>query len=128
MAIKKVFFSHLKSCVYMFKNGKPAYFINGEYHTDVPTEIDELTLECDQGNPAYFINPEKKEIDTAITDPLEHIKKKAIEEYLASQAAAVNPTNDRGATETTKLNVQTTAKLVGTASSDSGTPGVKVSK
>lgn len=127
MAIKKVFFSHLKSCVYMFKNGKPAYFINGEYHTDVPVEIDELTAECDQGNPAYFINPEKKEIDTA-ADPLEHLKQKVIAEYLAAQAAASDPTNDRGSTETTKINVQTTDKLIGSASSDSKTPGVKISK
>jgi hypothetical protein len=124
MTIKQVFCSTFPSCVYVFKNGKHAPFIAGEYHTADPIEIEELTAEITRGHEVYHFNEAKREVDTNNIDPLEYIKKKAVEEYLAKQTAANNPNNDRGSTEETKLAPQVTTKLV-TAASSNATPTSK---
>jgi hypothetical protein len=119
MAIKHVFCSRLSSCNYVLKDGKVVHFVAGRYYTDVKKEIDELTELCEGNHETFYVDPGQKEVDTETLDPLSYIKKKAVEEYIAAQAAAMKPTNDRGnTTQGAKVNMQTTDKLVVAAESN----------
>lgn len=96
MTIKKVFKSTQPSIQYCFKNGKIAAFANFEYATELESEIAELQAEIGeegQGksrHPHLYVDPDKAEIDTEAMDPLEVIRKKAVEEYIKTQARAMN--------------------------------------
>lgn len=96
MTHKNLFLSSLKNCKYLFKNGKEAHFISGEYLTDIKSEIDELEEEVKLKHPHIYTDLDKLTVDTTKLDPLEEIKKKAVEEYLAAQSKAV----DLGTTDT----------------------------
>ena len=111
MAMKRLYKSRIPSCKYGFKNGKEANFINHEYLTDIPGEIQELDEEIALGHPTLYIDAARKEIDVDGRDPIEEIKAKAIAEYIASQKAAMNPANDRGKTALEKLKTATSANV-----------------
>jgi hypothetical protein len=76
--------------------GKDFHFLNGEFLTNIQAEIDELNAEVAAGHPHIYVNPDRVTVDTKYVDPLAELKAKAIEEYLANQAAALDKTNDRG--------------------------------
>jgi len=84
---------------YLFKNGKAAPFIGGWYYTDVQSEIDELSAEIASGHPFFSIDENRKTVTAEEMDPLDSIKKKAVAEYLAAQAAAINKSRNMGQTE-----------------------------
>lgn len=85
----------MPSCNYLFKNGKPAIFINHEYLTDIAAEVEELDAEIKLGHPHISRDPLKKEVDDTKLDPLAAVKAQAIKEYLAQQAATAG-TQDMG--------------------------------
>jgi hypothetical protein len=118
MAMKRVFFCSIPSCNYLFKNGKPAIFINGEYYTDIASEIAELEAEISYGHPHISINADKREVDDTKLDPLAAIKAQAIKEYLAAEAIK-DTTKDMGSTVSEKLNVNSSANI---ASETSASP------
>ena len=95
MAIKQVFYCAMPSCNYLFKNGKPAIFINHEYLTDIKSEIEELDAEIAIGHPHIKRDELKKEVDDTKLDPLAAVKAQAIREYLAAQAST-DMTKDMG--------------------------------
>lgn len=99
MAIKQVFISSLGNSKYIFTNGKEANFINGEYSTDIESEIADLENQIKAGHPHIGRNIAKLTVDTDSMDPIEDIKRRAIEEYVAKQKAASDIKNDRGTTE-----------------------------
>jgi hypothetical protein len=108
----------------MFKNGKAAPFVDGKYATDIESEIEELDEEVAAGHPTFYIDDKEKELDTNVSDPMEAIRAKVIAEYLANQARAEDPTNDRGSTgatsEVATKGVLTTAGIkVGAINSNS---------
>lgn len=105
MPKKTQFLSRVSSCRYIFKNGKEAAFINHKYLTDTLSEIEELQNEINQGHPTIYVDKNNLIVDTATLDPLHEIRKKAVEDYLAEQAAASDITNDRGTSDNGKLNV-----------------------
>jgi hypothetical protein len=97
-----VYFSSFPSCQYVFKSGKVAPFVGGRYTTKIQSEITELDHEISEGHPHIYV---KKGMETAVAadlDPLSAIKKRAVEEYLAAQAKALDPTNDMGSTVAAK--------------------------
>lgn len=120
MAIKNVFTSTLPSCRFIFKGGKEAPFINGEYYTNDEIEIKELEAEIAASHPFISVNSEKKTIDTDKLDPLETIKQAAIAEYLAKQAASNSKDNNRGISVQTKLTVANSTTIAD-AAAGSGT-------
>jgi hypothetical protein len=119
MAIKSLFKSRIPFIQYFFKNGKQAAFLNGEFITDVPSEVEELNLEVTSGHPHIFIDEEKKTIDTNQLDPLDEIRRKAVEEYRASIAAATDKNQDRGSTEQGKLEGIASTSTIADASASS---------
>ena len=125
--ILNVYHNTLGNCRYTFKGGKDANFLSGMYTTDIATEIEELDLEVASGHPHIYVDPEKLTIDTTYVDPLLEIKRKAIEEYLAAQAVAMDKTTDRGETDqNSKLqgiaNTSTIADGAAESSSSDGAP------
>jgi len=99
MAIKRVFCCTLGSCSYTFAKGKSAIFTNGQFFTDVPSEIEELEKEIAAGHPHLFIDPAYTEVDTEKLDPIEIIRQKAIADYIKQQKElGENPARDMGNT------------------------------
>lgn len=119
---KKVFKSRIPSCRYVFKDGKHAPFIGGEYYTSDTTEIAELKAEIAANHPFLFIDENKKEIDTDKIDPIEEIRRKAVEDYIASQKQSLNKTNDRGTSTQERLNVANSTSIA-EGSGDSNSTG-----
>ncbi len=126
MAIKKLYKSRLPSCKFLFKNGKEAIFINSEFATDVVSEIEELNVEIASGHPHIYIDDTRKEIDTNQMDPLEHIKAKAVADYIAARQKANDPSNQRGNTEQGKLNPTSSATISGAGAQSDSTAGAKL--
>ncbi len=96
MTMKRVFKSSLLSSVYLFKNGNPANFINGEYYTNIEEEVAELENEVRLGHPHIYMDPNRREVDTDKLNPIEEIKRQAVEEYLAKVAAGQGQGKDMG--------------------------------
>ena len=90
------FCSNLPSSKYIFKSGKVANFVRGQYLTSIESEIAELNADIGFGHPNIHIDPKERTVDSLHADPLAKIKKLAIEEYLAAQQRAVDPSNDMG--------------------------------
>ncbi len=96
--LKNIYFNTLQNCRYTFKNGKDANFLNGQYVTDIRSEIDELDAEVEFGHPHIYVDANKRQIDVQFRDPVEAIKRQAIAEFLAQQKEATNKANDMGTT------------------------------
>lgn len=96
MSTLRVFKATLPSVNYIFKNGKPAIFVNGMYTTDVPFEIEELDAEIATRHPHIFIDESMREIDSAKVDPIAALREKIIAEYKAKMEAATAHDNDLG--------------------------------
>lgn len=73
--------------------------MSGEYLTDVKEEIDELNDEIRLGHPHLFKDTKREVVDIKFIDPVEAIKKRAVEEYLERQRVALDKTKDGGTTE-----------------------------
>ncbi len=99
MTIKHIFKSRIPSMTYVFQRGAVAHFIGGRFMTDIYEQIAELEAECKSGNPTIYIDEAEMSIDSDALSPLDTIKKKAVEEYLASVKSATLASNDMGSTE-----------------------------
>ena len=123
MSTLRVFKATLPSVNYIFKNGKPAIFVNGMYTTDVPFEIEELDAEISTRHPHIFIDESMREIDSAKVDPIAALREKIIAEYKATMAAATSMDNDRGTAEAPKLKPASTSDIMEAAAGGSGVAG-----
>lgn len=85
--IVNLFFCHIPSSRYVFPDGTEAAFIAGRYATDDEDKIAHLNYEISKGHQHIFTDPEKLQCDEAELDPMEALKKKIIEDYVAQQAA-----------------------------------------
>ena len=124
MAIVNLFKSRIPSCRYIFKNGKEAHFINGEYMTDIEEEIEQMNYEIKLGHPHLFVDAEKVTVDTTKLDPLSEIKAKAIAEYIARQKEATDPSNDMGSTGVEPGKLKGIGNSRGVASATAASSGV----
>lgn len=124
--MKRLFLCTIQSCKYHFKNGKEANFISGEYATDAAEEIEQLDAEVAAMHPHIYIDPKRKEVDASTLDPLEVIKRKAVEEYIAAQAAATDTSRDMGNTSAADIlaerlqGIATSANVAGAAAQSTG--------
>jgi len=99
MAATKVFnkfCSNLPSSKYVFRSGKVAHFVGGQYLTTVKSEIEELNDEIEAGHPHIYVDSAEVTVDSESLDPLAKLRKSIIDQYIKDQAKAVNPDNDMG--------------------------------
>ncbi len=121
--VMHVFKNSILNCRYTFKTGKDAIFFNGEYFTDIPAEIAELNEEIVLGHPFIFVDETKRTVSKSALDPLEEIRRKAIEEYKASIAAA-QEANKEGSTSDQKFNMASIATSANVGEAASGSTSV----
>lgn len=91
MATLNVYKSSFPSCKVHLPSGKECNFVAGEYATADEKEIEFLASLVASGHPHIYVDSGKATKTAEIVQPLEAIKKKAIEEYLASQSAEAKP-------------------------------------
>lgn len=120
MSTLRVFKATLPSVNYIFKNGKPAIFVQGKFCTDVPAEIAELDEEVANHHPIIFIDSAEREVDSAAVDPISALREKIIAEYKASMATATSPDNDMGESVQGALKPASTQDVVEAAAGGSG--------
>lgn len=85
----KLFKSCIPSVQFIFKSGKIAHFRDGRYATRVPSEIEELTAECEAGHPTFFIDGEEKEAAREQLDPMDELRQKFFKEFQEAAAGKV---------------------------------------
>jgi hypothetical protein len=107
------FKSTIPSCKFILGNGKNANFVGGIYRTDLEHEVAELKKEVELGHP--FIDY-LGQISAADLDPVAILKRRAVEEYLAAQKAAIDPSRDLGTTSA----LDKTAGMVTSAGTTTG--------
>lgn len=93
-----IFKARIPSVNYIFKNGKPAIFIQGKFTTTVQSEIDELNAEIEANHPHIYIDENEATIDANLVNPIEALREQIKAELMAEMAAATNPANDMGTT------------------------------
>jgi hypothetical protein len=120
MSTLRVFKATLPSVNYIFKNGKPAIFVNGMYTTDVPFEIEELDAEIATRHPHIFIDESMREIDSAKVDPIAALREKIIAEYQATMAAATAQDNDLGTSTQGALKPASSVDIAAASAGGSG--------
>ena len=113
---------------FIFKDGKVATFQpaagRSEAYIDNPQHITWLQEEIAAGHPDFFVDPLKVTFDPLV-DPLDAVKRKAVEDYLAEQAKLKDPTREMGGTDkTAPLTGVATTRVVGegASNSNSGAP------
>ena len=120
MSTLRVFKATLPSVNYIFKNGKPAIFVNGMYTTDVPFEIEELDAEIATRHPHIFIDESMREIDSAKVDPIAALREKIIAEYKATMEAATAQDNDLGTSTQGALKPASSVDIAAASAGGSG--------
>ncbi len=96
--LKNAYHNSLGSCKYIFKDGTEAPFTGGHYFTDDPDKIKDLDNEVRLGHPHIYIDTAARTINTAVVDPLDEVRRQAVEDALRRQAA-ISKANDMGGTE-----------------------------
>lgn len=129
MKLMTAFQSRLPSSRYIFKDGTVATFVNGEFLTDVESQIAELMSEINSKNahPYIYVDPERKEVDIE-ADPQAALKAQIRAELEAEMLLKnLNPSSvNMGSTEgKAALNVATSASISPGAAS-SGSVGARL--
>ena len=120
MTMLRVFKSTIPSINYIFKNGKPAIFQHGVFRTNVEWEIKELEQEIAAGHPHIYIDDKEREIDSEMVDPMNALRSRIIEEFLASQKRALDPTNDMGTSDQSPVKPANSADVAAAAAGGDG--------
>ncbi len=117
----RIFKTTMPSISTVLPNGKPIPFINGRYVSDNPYDVAILDQTVKDGHPHIYIDTNDFEVDEGLVDPMEALREKIIQEYIASQERAINPMNDFGETDQKlKLNVGNSSMIADAASGGSG--------
>lgn len=125
MAMAKVYKNRVPNCKVFHPKGRQITFIGGKHITQVKTDIDYLQSLVDEGDPHVYVDPEEHEVDTEELTPegrMAKIKREAIEEFLAAQAAAAN--HNSSSDQSKDVKAGTSAQLMAEHSAGAG---VKVS-
>jgi predicted HicB family RNase H-like nuclease len=112
MAIAKVFKNRIHNARVFDETGRMIIFYNGKHITTIQRDIDFLQKMVDDNDAYVFVDPNEVEVDTEeLTEEgrIAKLKREAIAEFLAAQAAAAkhSSTSTEG-----KLNVGTTEHLM----------------
>lgn len=120
MSTATIFKARIPSVNYIFKNGKPAIFVQGRFATDIAAEIEELKSEIAAGHPHIFIDENEAEIDSNLINPIQALRAQIEAELRAEMAAATNPANDMGSTTQEPLKPANSQDIAQAAGGGSG--------
>ena len=120
MSIATIFKAQIPSVNYIFKNGKPAIFVQGKFATDIAAEVEELKAEIAAGHPHIYIDEKEAEIDSNLINPIQALRAQIEAELRAEMAAATNPANDMGNTAEEKLKPASSQDIAQAAGGGSG--------
>ncbi len=93
---RRLYKSTFKFGNFIFPTGRVAHFKGGMYVTSDAYEIKELDREISLGHPQIYIDPNARTISAEQENPMLALKKKFYEEFMAEQAAHLDPTNNLG--------------------------------
>lgn len=101
MALAKVFKNRVPNCKVFTPAGRQITFHHGKHITQIQKDIEYLESLVAENDAYVFIDPNEYEIDTEDLTPegmIKKLKREAVEEYLAAQAAASaqNSTSKQG--------------------------------
>lgn len=116
----RLYKSTIPSINYIFKNGKPAIFVNGRFATDVESEIAELDKEIKERHPLIFIDSAEVEVSSVKVDPIAAMREQIRAELVAEMAKNTNPANQMGNTITEPLKPASTQDIQQAAAGGSG--------
>lgn len=110
---KRLYKSSTKFLNVITPKGKPLYFRHGMHITDIAEDIAYLDAEIESGGflGAIFIDPNARTITAEQENPMIALRKKFYAEFLAEQAAHLNPANDMGVSNQGKLNAASTTDI-----------------
>lgn len=89
--IAKVFKNHVTNCKVFTPEGRQITFVNGSHITQIKKDIDYLQSCVDAGDQYIYIDPNEVEVnieELTVEGRTAKLKREAVEEYLAAQAAA----------------------------------------
>lgn len=81
--IYRIFKSRAPVMGYVFRTGANVHFVNHKFVTKIPSEIKEMTEECEAGHPNFYIDPNEFETDNVVIDPMEALRAQIREEERA---------------------------------------------
>lgn len=90
------YFSSRPSLTIVMENGNRIRFVGGVYMTDNEQEISFLNEQIRCGHQMIYVKEGQKIVDADALDPLAAVKKRAVEEYIAQQKLAADPSRDMG--------------------------------
>lgn len=123
-----VYKSRIPSVNYSFKDGHTAPFNAGVFRTSNANEIAELDAEIKNGHPHLYVDPAEATVASNMVDPMAQLRARIIAEYKASEAAAIDPTNDMGNTNQEQVKPASTADIAsGAAGGDGGASSATLS-
>lgn len=91
-ALPQLFKSHLKELYYILKSGEKIAFLNHLFWTSSKKVADELDAEIEAGFTYIYRDANELTIDPSKIDPLEDVRRQAVEDYKA-KIAAINAGN-----------------------------------
>jgi hypothetical protein len=117
------YFSKHRFITTILPNGKRIQFTGGVYFTKSQDEIDYLEGEIKNGSSFFFVRKGEETISDDDRDPLNAIKRRAVEEYLQKQEESKKERDMGSSSIAGKLaGLQTTKSIAATAVAVSGSP------
>jgi hypothetical protein len=116
-----VFYSHIPSVRYGFRDGTFADFIKGRYYTDNEIYIAELQNEVKLRHPTLFIKAGAETIMSDDLDPNAVLRKNARRELMFEMLQALDPSRDLCQYTQGKLNAQSTLDMASLAAGGDST-------
>lgn len=89
-----VYKNHLPSCHYVFRDGSQATFVNGEFKTANPYEIEQLDSEIRRGHPHIYIS---KDAPAVVSAKLDADPMAALRAKIRAEIELENAPKDMGA-------------------------------
>lgn len=108
--------------------GHVLHFKGGMFATDNPDYIEFLDKEIAVNGfaGAVYIDPNAKTITAEQENPMLALRRKFFQEFEAERAAKLDPANDMGSTEPTKLTPASTTTIAPTAAGGDATQGARL--
>jgi hypothetical protein len=114
---KRLYKSTTKFLNVIMEKGEMLRFKHGMYITDSPKEIAYLDEQIASGafNGSIYIDPNARTISAEQENPMLALRKKFFAEFLAEQAAHLNPENDMGSSVQSPLKAASTSDIASVA-------------
>ncbi len=118
---KRLYWATMPFMNFIFPKGKVAVFRHHRYATDIQSEIEELDKEVANGHPHIYVKQEMMYLTEEMEDPMKALRSKIIAEFLAQQAAHVDPANNMGSSSQEPIRPQSTTDIASVAAGGDAT-------